>query len=76
MQQPLVALLHVQKKLTQDVKFRQALISHAQKHGVTKAAIRYKTNRQYVYRWKRRYDAVPRIFKRQVQPSQTSSKRA
>lgn len=47
------------KKLTQDVKFRQALILYAQKHGVTKAAIRYKTNRQYVYRWKGRYDGTP-----------------
>ncbi len=43
------------KKLTQDIRFRQALILYAEKHGVTKAAIRYKTNRQYVYRWKRRY---------------------
>ncbi len=31
---------------------------YAQKHGVTKAAIRYKTNRQYVYRWNKRYDGT------------------
>lgn len=43
-------------KLSQDVRFRQALITYAQKYGVTAAAIRYKTNRQYVYRWLRRYD--------------------
>lgn len=27
-----------------------------EKFGVTKAAVKYKTNRQYIYRWKRRYD--------------------
>lgn len=26
------------------------------KHGVTKAAIRYKTSRQNIYRWKKKYD--------------------
>lgn len=26
------------------------------KYGVTKAAIKYETNRQYVYRWMNRYD--------------------
>ncbi|MCR5336527.1 MAG: integrase core domain-containing protein [Synergistes sp.] len=45
-------------KSTQEVRFRQALISYAEKYGVTKAAIRYKTNRQYIYRWKRRYDGT------------------
>lgn len=42
--------------ITQDMKFRLSLIQYAQKFGVTKAAIKYKTNRQYIYRWKRRYD--------------------
>ena len=44
--------------ITQDMRFRQALIEYSFKHGVTKAAIRYKTNRQYVYRWRRRYDGT------------------
>lgn len=38
--------------------FRQALINYSLKYGVTKAAIRYKTNRQYVYRWLKRYDGT------------------
>lgn len=38
--------------------YRQSLISYAEKYGVTKAAIRYKTNRQYVYRWLKRYDGT------------------
>lgn len=42
--------------ITQDMRFRQALIKYSFKHGVTKAAIRYKVNRQYVYRWRKRYD--------------------
>lgn len=44
--------------ITQDMKFRQALIQYSFKYGVTKAAIRYKTNRQYIYRWRKRYDGT------------------
>ena len=42
--------------ITQDMKFRLSLIKYAEKYGVTRAAIKYKTNRQYIYRWKRRFD--------------------
>ena len=44
--------------ITQTMKFRQALIEYSLKYGVTKAAIRYKTNRQYIYRWRKRYDGT------------------
>lgn len=44
--------------ITQTMKFRQALIEYSLKYGVTKAAIRYKVNRQYVYRWRKRYDGT------------------
>lgn len=44
--------------ITQTMKFRQAIIKYSLKHGVTQAAIRYKVNRQYVYRWRRRYDGT------------------
>ena len=40
------------------MRFRQAIIQYAEKHGVTKAAIRYHTNRQYIYRWRKRYDGT------------------
>ena len=40
------------------MRFRQALIEYSLKYGVTKAAIRYKVNRQYVYRWRKRYDGT------------------
>lgn len=45
-------------KVTQDMRFRKSLLEYAEKHGVTKAAVKYKTNRQYVYRWKNRYDGT------------------
>ena len=44
--------------ITQDMRFRLSLIKYADKYGVTKAAIKYHTNRQYVYRWKNRYDGT------------------
>jgi hypothetical protein len=44
--------------ITQDMKFRQSLINYSFKHGVTKAAIKYHTNRQYIYRWRCRYDGT------------------
>ena len=44
--------------VTQTILYRQALIKYSEKYGVTKAAIRYKTNRQYIYRWKKRYDGT------------------
>ena len=42
--------------ITQDMRYRLSLIHYAEKHGVSKAARKYKTNRQYIYRWKKRYD--------------------
>jgi len=42
--------------ITQDMRYRLSLINYAEKYGVTKAAVKYKTNRQYIYRWKRRFD--------------------
>ena len=40
------------------MRFRQSLLKYAEKYGVTKAAIKYKVNRQYVYRWRKRYDGT------------------
>ncbi len=45
-------------KITQTMRYRQSLILYAKKYGVTKAAIRYRTNRQYIYRWMNRYDGT------------------
>ncbi len=48
--------LFVMNTITQTMKFRQAVIEYSLKHGVSKAAIRYNLNRQYIYRWRKRYD--------------------
>lgn len=50
--------LFAMDKFTQTARYRQSLILYAQKHGVIKAAIRYHTNRQYIYRWNKRYDGT------------------
>ena len=44
--------------ITQDMRYRLSVIKYAQKHGVTKAACKYKTNRQYIYRWRKRFDGT------------------
>ena len=50
------ATLFAMNKITQDMRFKQAVIEYSLKHGVTKAAIRYKTTRQNIYRWRAKYD--------------------
>ena len=40
------------------MRFKQAVIEYSLKHGVTKAAIRYKTNRQNICRWRKKYDGT------------------
>ena len=42
--------------ITQDLKFKQAVIQYSLKHGVTAAAKRYKRTRQWIYYWQKRYD--------------------
>ena len=44
--------------VTQDMRYHQSLLKYSEKYGVTKAAIKYKANRQYIYRWRRRYDGT------------------
>ena len=51
--------------ITQDMRFRQSLIEYSLKHGVTKAAVKYRVNRQYIYRWKRRYDGTIQSLREQ-----------
>ena len=46
------------KTITQKMKFRESILRYAEKNGVTEASIKYNVNRQYVYRWKNRYDGT------------------
>ena len=49
--------------ITQDIKYRLAILSYAEKYGVTKAAIKYRTYRQFIYRLRKRYDGTPESLK-------------
>ena len=40
--------------VTQKMKFRQSLIKYSEKHGVTKAAIKYNVTRQYIIEYFRK----------------------
>ncbi len=42
--------------ITEEMRFRQRLCEYALKNGVTKAARKYHTNRQFVYRQLKKYD--------------------
>lgn len=42
--------------LIKELLFRLSLIRYSEKFGVPKAAIKYQVKRQYIYRWKKRFD--------------------
>lgn len=46
--------------ITEEMRYRQKVCEYALKHGVTKAARRYHTYRQFVYRQLARYDGTVR----------------
>ena len=46
--------------ITEEMRYRQKLCEFAKKYGVTKAARRYHTNRQFVYRQLKKYDVTVR----------------
>ncbi|MBF1131740.1 MAG: hypothetical protein HXL75_06965 [[Eubacterium] sulci] len=50
------------KSITEEMRFRQRLCEYAIKHGVTRAAKRYHTNRQFVYRQLEKYNVDVRIL--------------
>ena len=52
--------LFTMNKITQDMRYKQVVIEYSFKHGVTNAAIRYKTSRQNIYRWRKKYDGTIR----------------
>lgn len=44
--------------ITQDILYKQSIVQFSFKYGVTKAAIKYRQNRQNIYRWRERYDGT------------------
>lgn len=46
------------KIITEEMRYRQKMCEYAKKHGVTRTARRYHTNRQFVYRQLDKYDGT------------------
>ena len=44
--------------ISQDLRYRESVVKYAQKYGITKAAVKYRLTRDFVYRWKNRYDGA------------------
>lgn len=44
--------------ITKDICFRLSIVRYEKKYGITKAAIKYSFNRQYIYRCLNRYDGT------------------
>ena len=44
--------------ITQDIKFRQAVVKYSYKNGVTAAAVQFKMHRKTIYRWREKYDGT------------------
>ena len=50
-------------RITQEAYYRQRVLKYAAKHGVTRAAERYRMSRKTVHKWKRRYDGTVESLK-------------
>ena len=49
--------------ITQDILYKQAVVKYSLKHGVTKAAIKFKMHRKTIYRWREKYDGTAKSLK-------------
>ncbi|WP_071026811.1 hypothetical protein [Peptoniphilus raoultii] len=58
--------------MTEEMIFRQKLCEYALKNGVTKAARRYHTNRQFVYRQLKKYSGNVRSLTLKSRATKTS----
>ncbi len=46
--------------ITQDMKYRQSLLTYAQKYGVSRAGRKYNKSRSYIYFWRTFQKEMPR----------------
>lgn len=46
------------KSITQDIMYKQSVVKYSYRHGVTKAAIKFKMHRKTIYRWREKYDGT------------------
>ena len=44
--------------ITQDCKFRQAVIRYSYKYGIKETIIMYEVSRATIYRWRKKYDGT------------------
>ena len=44
--------------ITQDMKYRQALMKYAEKYGVSRASRKYNKGRSYIYFWRSHWDGT------------------
>lgn len=49
--------------ITQDILYKQAVVKYSYRHGVTKAAIKFKMHRKTIYRWREKYDGTAESLK-------------
>lgn len=49
--------------ITQDILYKQSVVKYSFKHGVTKAAIKFKMHRKTIYRWGEKYDGTAKSLK-------------
>ena len=49
--------------ITQDILYKQSVVKYSYKHGVTRAAIKFKMHRKTIYRWRERYDGTVESLK-------------
>ncbi len=49
--------------ITQDIQYKQTVVEYSYRHGVTKAAIKFKMYRKTIYRWRERYDGTAQSLK-------------
>ena len=49
--------------ITQDILYKQSVVKYSFKHGVTKAAIKFKKHRKTIYRWREKYDGTAQSLK-------------
>lgn len=51
------------KSITQDILYKQSVVKYSYRHGVTKAAIKFKMHRKTIYRWREKYDGTAESLK-------------
>ena len=49
--------------ITQDILYKQSVVKYSYRHGVTKAAIKFKMHRKTIYRWREKYDGTPQSLR-------------